>query len=111
PYGLIWKRVVARQCTPAGVAVTTDDIPAGRGLFRARGQVVKFPGYRRVLAPVGKQDDTELPPVRQGDALDRLDLFETQHFTQPPPRYKEASLVKALEKEGVGRAITFSGTI
>src|SRR5205814_764464 len=85
--------------------------PAGRGLFRARGQVVKFPGYRKVLAPVGKQEDVELPPVKEGDALDRLDLFETQHFTQPPPRYSEASLVKSLEKEGIGRPSTYSSII
>ena len=83
---------------PAVVAVTTYDITAGRGLFRARGQVVKFDGYRKVMAVVGKQDNVELPKVAEGDTLDRLDLFETQHFTQPPPRYNEASLVKSLEK-------------
>ena len=64
-----------------------------------------------LLAPVGKQDDVELPQVTQGDTLDRLDLFETQHFTQPPPRYNEASLVKALEKEGIGRPSTYSSII
>jgi DNA topoisomerase-1 len=96
---------------PAIVAVTTYDITAGRGLFRARGQVVKFDGYRKVLAMVGKQDNVELPFVKEGDALDRLDLFETQHFTQPPPRFNEASLVKALEKEGIGRPSTYSSII
>ena len=111
-YDLIWRRFVASQCKPALLAVTTYDIAAGQGLFRARGQVVKFDGYRKVMAPVGgKQDDTELPPVKQGDALDRLDLFETQHFTQPPPRYNEASLVKMLEKEGIGRPSTYSSII
>lgn len=108
-YELIWRRFVASQCAPAVLGVTTYDIKAGRGLFRARGQVVKFAGYRKVLSPVGgKSDDTELPLVREGETLDRLDLFETQHFTQPPPRYNQASLVKALEKEGIGRPSTYN---
>jgi DNA topoisomerase-1 len=111
-YELIWKRFVASQCVPAVVGRTTYDITAGRGLFRARGQVEKFDGYRKVLRPIGgKQDDAQLPPVNQGDTLDRLDLFETQHFTQPPPRYNEASLVKALEKEGIGRPSTYASII
>ncbi|MBN9519328.1 topoisomerase DNA-binding C4 zinc finger domain-containing protein [bacterium] len=102
---------MACQCVPAVVSVTTYDIAAGRGLFRARGQVVKFMGYRKVLSPVSKSDDTELPAVKERDALDRLDLFETQHFTQPPPRYNQASLVKALEKEGIGRPSTYNTII
>ncbi len=110
-YELIWRRFVASQCVPAVIAVTTIDIGAGKGLFRARGQVVKFDGYRKVLSPVGKQDDVELPAVKEQDPLDRLDLFETQHFTQPPPRYNQASLVKALEKEGIGRPSTYNTII
>jgi len=110
-YELIWRRFVACQCAPAVVSVTTYDIAAGRGLFRARGQVVKFAGYRKVLSPVSKTDDSELPSVKERDQLDRLDLFETQHFTQPPPRYNQASLVKALEKEGIGRPSTYNTII
>ena len=110
-YDLIWRRFVACQCSPALLAVTTVEVTAGKGLFRANGRVVKFDGYRRVLAPVGKQEDVELPAVKERDTLDRLDLFETQHFTQPPPRYSEASLVKALEKEGIGRPSTYSSII
>jgi DNA topoisomerase-1 len=110
-YELIWRRFVASQCVPAVISVTTYDIAAGAGLFRARGQVVKFPGYRKILAPVGKQDDVELPAVKEADPLDRLDLFETQHFTQPPPRFNQASLVKALEKEGIGRPSTYNTII
>jgi DNA topoisomerase-1 len=102
---------VASQCTPAVLSVTTYDITAGRGLFRARGQVVKFAGHRRILPQVGKQENVELPKVDEGDALARLDLFETQHFTQPPARFSEASLVKALEKEGIGRPSTYSSII
>ena len=110
-YELIWQRFVASQCAPALLAVTTVEVTAGRGLFRANGRIVKFDGYRRVLKPVGKQEDVELPPVNERDVLDRLDLFESQHFTQPPPRFSEASLVKALEKEGIGRPSTYSSII
>lgn len=110
-YELIWQRFVASQCAPAIMAVTTVEVTAGRGLFRANGRIVKFDGHRRVLKPVGKQEDVELPPVKERDALDRLDLFESQHFTQPPPRFSEASLVKALEKEGIGRPSTYSSII
>jgi DNA topoisomerase-1 len=110
-YELIWRRFVASQCSPAVLAVTTVEVTAGRGLFRANGRIIKFPGYRRVLPPIGKQEDVELPDVKDGETLDRHDLFETQHFTQPPPRFSEASLVKALEKEGVGRPSTYSSII
>ena len=110
-YELIWKRFVASQCAAAKLKVTTYDITAGRGLFRASGRVIAFDGYRRVLPPVGKQEDAELPPVKEKDVLNRLDLFESQHFTQPPPRYNEGSLVKALEKEGIGRPSTYASII
>ncbi len=110
-YELIWKRFVASQCMPAKLKVTTYDITAGRGLFRANGRVIAFDGYRRVLPPVGKQEDAELPPVKEKDVLNRLDLFESQHFTQPPPRFNEGSLVKALEKEGIGRPSTYASII
>ncbi|MBA4066578.1 MAG: type I DNA topoisomerase [Isosphaera sp.] len=110
-YELIWNRFVASQCAAAVVAVTTVEATAGQGLFRATGRVVKFDGYRQVMSPVGKDEGLTLPSVAVGDALDRLDLFETQHFTQPPPRFSEASLVKALEKEGVGRPSTYSSII
>ncbi len=110
-YELIWRRFVASQCNPAILAVTTVDITAGRGLFRARGQVVRFAGHRDVLQAVSKQENVELPEIKERDPLDRLDLFETQHFTQPPPRFNEGSLVKALEKEGIGRPSTYASII
>jgi len=110
-YELIWKRFVASQCTAATMDVTTYEITAGRGLFRASGRVITFDGYRRVLPPAGRQEDAELPPVSEKDVLDKLDLFETQHFTQPPPRFNEGSLVKALEKAGIGRPSTYASII
>jgi DNA topoisomerase-1 len=110
-YDLIWHRFVASQCTAAVVAITTVDIAAAEGAFRATGRVLRFDGYRRVLPPVGPQEDALLPPMREQQLLQRLDLFATQHFTQPPPRYTEASLVKALEKEGIGRPSTYATII
>jgi DNA topoisomerase-1 len=120
-YTLIYNRFVASQMTPAIFAVTNVEITStpeahgqqavGLGLFKAQGKVLKFDGYRKVLAPAGKQEDATLPAVAEGQNLDRLDLVASQHFTQPPPRYNEASLVKALEKEGIGRPSTYATII
>jgi DNA topoisomerase-1 len=118
-YTLIYNRFVASQMTPAIFAVTNVDVTAtphapvgsGVGLFKAQGKVLKFDGFRKVLAPAGKQEDATLPPVHENQAMDRLDLTASQHFTQPPPRYNEASLVKALEKEGIGRPSTYATII
>jgi DNA topoisomerase-1 len=110
-YTLIYNRFVASQMTPAVFAVTNVDVKAAEGIFRAQGKVMKFDGYRRVLAPAGKQEDALLPGLEEKQKLDLLDLSSTQHFTQPPPRYNEASLVKALEKEGIGRPSTYAAII
>ncbi|OWK35942.1 type I DNA topoisomerase [Fimbriiglobus ruber] len=110
-YTLIYQRFVASQMTPAIFAVTNVEVTAGPGLFKATGRILKFDGYRKVMSPAGKQEDTELPALRDRMPLDRLDLFETQHFTQPPSRFNEASLVKMLEKEGIGRPSTYASII
>ncbi|GIW81584.1 MAG: hypothetical protein KatS3mg105_3391 [Gemmatales bacterium] len=110
-YTLIYNRFVASQMAPAVYAVTNVEVTADAGLFKAQGKVMKFDGYRRVLAPAGKQEDSLLPPLQEKQALDLLDLLPTQHFTQPPPRFNEASLVKALEKEGIGRPSTYATII
>ncbi|MGL4419614.1 MAG: type I DNA topoisomerase, partial [Gemmataceae bacterium] len=110
-YTMIYQRFVACQMAPALYAVTSVEITAGRGLFRTSGRILKFDGYRRVLTSSGKQEDTELPPLREKETLRKLDLFESQFFTQPPPRFNEASLVKALEKEGIGRPSTYASII
>jgi DNA topoisomerase-1 len=86
-------------------------VQAGPGLFKAQGRILKFDGYRRVLPPAGKQEDKTLPPLSEGQSLDKLGLIASQHFTQPPPRYNEASLVKMLEKEGIGRPSTYATII
>ncbi len=127
-YTLIYNRFVASQMKPAIWAVTSVDVLAtsppnpplrsGEGgmggevaLFKASGRILKFDGYRRVYHPAGKQEDALLPPVAEKQKLDLLDLVPTQHFTQPPPRYNEASLVKTLEKEGIGRPSTYASII
>jgi DNA topoisomerase-1 len=97
--------------TPAIFAVTNVEVRAGDGLFKAQGKTLRFDGYRRVLPPRGKQEDALLPALAENEKLDCLDLIPTQHFTQPPPRYNEATLVKTLEKEGIGRPSTYAAII
>ncbi|HEY2783370.1 MAG TPA: type I DNA topoisomerase [Fimbriiglobus sp.] len=110
-YKLIYERFVASQMVPAVFAVTAVEVEAGKALFKATGKIEKFDGYRRVLPPVGKQEDVTLPALAEKQPLDKLDLYAGQHFTQPPSRFNEASLVKALEKEGIGRPSTYSSII
>ncbi|MSR30442.1 MAG: type I DNA topoisomerase [Gemmataceae bacterium] len=110
-YALIYNRFVASQMTPALFSVTQVEITAGQGLFKAQGKILKFPGYRKVLPPLGKQEDSFLPHLEEKQKLDLLNLLSSQHFTQPPPRYNEASLVKMLEKEGIGRPSTYAAIL
>jgi DNA topoisomerase-1 len=110
-YTLIYNRFVASQMTPAVFGVTNVDVRAAEGVFKAQGKVLKFDGYRRVLPPAGKQEDALLPTLHEQQKLDLLNLLPSQHFTQPPPRYNEASLVKSLEKEGIGRPSTYAAII
>ena len=110
-YTLIYNRFVASQMRPAIFSVTNVEIQADGGLFRTQGKVLEFDGYRRVHPPAGKQQDAVLPPLKESEELDCLKLEPTQHFTQPPPRYNEASLVKTLEKEGIGRPSTYASII
>jgi DNA topoisomerase-1 len=110
-YQLIYRRFVASQMTPAVFAVTNVAVSAGEGTFKAQGKILKFDGYRRALPPAGKQEDALLPHLAAGQALNLHDLSPTQHFTQPPPRYSEAALIKALEKENIGRPSTYADII
>lgn len=114
-YKLIWERFLASQMSPAVLDTLTVDIEAGPALFRATGSTVKFPGYLAVYEEgrdEEKQEDTPteaavLPAVEEGDLLACLAVDATQHFTQPPPRYTEAMLVKTLEERGIGRPSTY----
>ena len=117
-YDLIWKRTVACQMADAEVERTTADIDAaaksGQGyLFRATGSVLTFPGFRALYLEgrddAGDDDDSRtLPPLAAGDALACSSLKPEQHFTEPPPRFSEASLVRALEDYGIGRPSTYA---
>ena len=132
-YSLIWNRFVASQMNPAVFDVTAVDIhaaprsdAAAKGhpayIFRANGQVLKFPGYFAVYhetaegkgeQPAGgaapdSDDDRTLPPLAVGQELKFVELDPKQHFTQPPPRFTEASLVKELEEDGIGRPSTYA---
>jgi len=109
-YDLIWRRFVASQMTPARYEVTSVAIEAGPATFAARGRVTVFDGFTRV-ARRREEEDQALPPLGQGDALDLEKLEPSQHFTQPPPRYTEASLVRELERQGIGRPSTYAPTI
>jgi DNA topoisomerase I len=110
-YSLIYRRFVASQMTAAVFAVTNIEVTADAGVFKTQGRVLKFDGYRRALPPAGKQEDQLLPHVTVGQALDLHALEPTQHFTQPPPRFSEATLIKALEKENIGRPSTYAPII
>ncbi len=114
-YELIWQRFVASQMNPAVFDQTTIDIRAGDYLFRATGSVLKFDGFLKVYQEgkdVKDEEDEELkhklPPVTEGEALKALKITPAQHFTEPPPRYNEATLVKELEEKGIGRPSTYA---
>ncbi len=110
-YEMIYRRFVASQMKPALIAVTDVEIQAGPGLFRTQGRQLLFEGYRKVWEPSGKQEPALLPELSEGQTVVCVKLEPSQHFTQPPPRYTEATLIKALEKHGVGRPSTYAPTI
>src|SRR3954452_3780437 len=113
-YRLIWQRFVASQMMPAVFDQTTIDIQAGRFVFRASGSVQKFDGFLKVYQEGRdeKTDDDEdertLPLVAKGETLALNKIDPEQHFTEPPPRYTEATLVKVLEEKGIGRPSTYA---
>src|SRR5215467_3346196 len=121
-YSLIWQRFVASQITPAVFDQTTVDIDAKSGneafWFRVTGSVEKFDGFLKVYkeSREGKDEEEEelkhkLPPLEAGQKLTLKSLSPEQHFTEPPPRYNEASLVKELEERGIGRPSTYSAIL
>lgn len=114
-YKLIWERFVSSQMSSALLEVTTVDIQAGEYLFRASGTVIQFPGFMQVYIEGkdddAKEDDDLIPQVTEGQLLKLEKLTPKQHFTQPPPRFTEASLVKTLEEKGIGRPSTYAPII
>ncbi len=113
-YKLIWERFIASLMANAVYDTVQADITAGEYLFKASGRTVRFDGYT-VLYEESKDDEEKeggaLPPLEKDDPLILKELKGNQHFTQPPPRYTEASLIKALEEKGIGRPSTYAPTI
>jgi DNA topoisomerase I len=118
-YSLIWKRFVASQMENAVFDTTTVDVGAtdardgvtDRYLLRATGSVLRFPGFLKVMGEAEEDDEGRrklLPELAKDEALDLEKVTPEQHFTQPPPRYTEAALIKALEEEGIGRPSTYA---
>jgi DNA topoisomerase-1 len=133
-YQLIWNRFVACQMVPAVYDQTTADVSAGRATFRATGSILKFPGYLAVYGAQRPEDEAGaqpeataegeasgdakernqervLPPLEAGMSLDLRKLDPQQHFTQPPPRFNESSLIKELEERGIGRPSTYAAIL
>jgi DNA topoisomerase-1 len=133
-YELVWNRFVACQMVPAVYDQTAAEIQAGRAGYRATGSILKFPGYLAVYGAkppeeeAGAEDekatgengqngdekgnaDRQLPPLEEGMELRLVKLAPEQHFTQPPPRYNESSLVKEMEQRGIGRPSTYAATL
>ncbi len=115
-YQMIWKRTLACQMTPAKFDTVAVDIAIGEGVFRATGQTLVFPGFIAVYQEdaddvESDEDEARLPVLEVGDELPVDKLYGEQHFTQPPPRYTEASLVKSLEEYGIGRPSTYASII
>lgn len=112
-YSMIWQKFVSSQMSEEVSDHTSVDIAAGRTNFRASGRVVKFPGFTKVFSTDDKKKKKEptLPELSEGDVLKLSKLSPDQHFTQPPPRFSDASMVKVLEESGVGRPSTYAPTI
>jgi DNA topoisomerase-1 len=118
-YRLIWERFMASQLMPAVFDTVAADITAGNTVFRAQGQTMKFKGFTAVYVESREEDDaaadedaeSAIPALEEGEVLGLLGLDPKQHFTQPPPRFTEASLIKALEELGIGRPSTYASIL
>jgi DNA topoisomerase-1 len=118
-YRLIWERFMASQLLPAVYDTVSADITAANTVFRAQGQTMKFKGFTAVYVESREEDDaaadedaeSAIPALEEGEVLGLLGLDSKQHFTQPPPRYTEASLIKALEELGIGRPSTYASIL
>lgn len=109
-YRLIWRRFVASQMAPAQFEATRAAIVAGDHQFRASGNRLTFDGFLKVAGAEQREDEL-LPPLAEGQGLELLELLPEQHFSQPPPRFSEATLVRELEERGIGRPSTYAPTV
>ena len=114
-YTLIWQRFLSSQMRPAVLDKTTVDIVGGRFVFRATGSIVKFPGFMVLWIEEDEEthkpvdgEESRLPELAEGQPVNLAEITPNQHFTKPPPRYSEASLVRALEEKGMGRPSTYA---
>ncbi len=109
-YDLIWRRFVASQMTPAVFQLTSVDVAAGPYLFRATASVLQFPGFTTLYQETQEEAEqpAKLPPLKTGEILKLRDFDPQRHFTKPPARYTEASLIKELEVQGIGRPSTYA---
>lgn len=114
-YRLIWERFIASQMAPAVLDTMAVDVNVGSAVFRATGSKVNFPGFMKVYVEGNddgsKEEDRILPPLEEGQTLKKKEVQPKQHFTQPPPRYSEARLVRTLEELGIGRPSTYAPTL
>lgn len=118
-YELIWKRFVSSQMNPAIYDQTSVDIIVGDATFRATGSIIKFDGFTKLYIEGKEEEKNEnkedesriLPIMEKGEVLDLLNFDSKQHFTQPPPRFSESSLVKELEEKGIGRPSTYAAIL
>ncbi len=119
-YELIWKRFVSSQMNPAIYDQTSVDIKVGEANFRATGSIIKFDGFTRLYTEGREEEDKDqdkkdeskiLPVLEEGEILNLLNFDPKQHFTQPPPRFTESSLVKELEEKGIGRPSTYAAIL
>ena len=110
-YQLIWNRTLACQMVPAVYDTVSAEFDVGRATFRASGSTLIDPGFLKVYADSRSEKENRLPPLEEGDAVPLREVRGEQHFTEPPPRYSEASLVKALEDYGIGRPSTYASII
>jgi DNA topoisomerase I len=110
-YELIWRRFMASRMAPARYAGTTVEVAGGPFGLRATGSVLVFDGFYRIWERDEKEDDQGLPQLNEGQDLDFHGLEPEQHFTQPPPRYSEATLINELEKRGIGRPSTYASIV
>lgn len=110
-YNLIWNRFMASQMANAVLDTVSVDIEANGCIFRASGHSVKFDGFMILYNDSDDDSEKMLPELAEGDILELVSLDGNQHFTQPPPRFTEASLIKTLEENGIGRPSTYAPTI
>lgn len=115
-YELVWKRMVASQINEAVFDSTTVDVSANNYLLRATGSTIKFEGWLKVYGRTVEEEEEEegekiLPELTEGEGLNLLEIIPNQHFTEPPARYNEASLIKKLEELGIGRPSTYAPTL